>query len=201
MVIPGDETLMSMPEIPSSVISRRRALLGGSLGLAPLLVATAKAQDPSAMRAQVGDRLVFLSGPNKGQVVKPDDVPLGGPQVQSYPLDPKSGVQRDGSPWNIVLLARFDPGVLSAETRERAADGIVAYTAVCTHQGCPVDMWSTEKTAFVCECHGSTFDPRDGAKVVWGPAPRPLPSLGLKLEDGVLVVAAGFSARVGSEDS
>jgi Rieske Fe-S protein len=176
-------------------------VLTASLGLVPLLASVAKATDADA-RAQVGDRFVFLTGPKKEQVVKRDDLALGGPQVQTYPIDPSSGVLRDGSPWNIVLLARFDSAELSADTRARAADGVVAYTAVCTHQACPVNAWSGEKKAFVCSCHGSIYDPRDGAAVLWGPAPRPLPSLGLKLDDdGALVVATGFSDRVGPQQT
>ena len=46
---------------------------------------------------------------------------------------------------------------LSEETRGRAAEGVVAYSAVCTHQACPVNMWSKERDAFVCSCHGSVY--------------------------------------------
>jgi rieske iron-sulfur protein len=180
-------------------LTQRRVVLGAGLGLAPWLASGAKATDAEAMRPQVGDRFVFLIGPKQGQVLKRDDLALGGPQVQTYPIDPASGVVRNGSPWNIVLVARFDPATLSDATRARAADGVVAYSAICTHQGCPVNMWSDEKKAFVCSCHGSIYDPRDSAAVLWGPAPRPLPSLGLQLVDDAPVVAAGFSARVGPQ--
>lgn len=183
------------------LITQRRAVLGASLGLTPWLAGSAKATDADAMRPQVGDRFVFLIGPKQGQIVKREDLALGGPQVQTYPVDPSSGVVRNGSPWNIVLLARFDPATLSAETRARAADDLVAYSAICTHQGCPVNMWSDEKKAFVCSCHGSTYDPKNGAAVIWGPAPRPLPSLGLKLDNDAPVVATGFSSRVGPEQT
>lgn len=177
----------------------RRAVLEAGLGLAPWFAASAQAEDPSSLPPQLGDRLAFLTGPRKGQVIAADSLPLGGPQVQAYPIDPKSGVIRDGSRLNLVILVRFDPAVLSEETRAHAADGVVAYSGVCTHQGCPVNMWSSEKNVLFCSCHGSMYDPRDGAQVVGGPAPRPLPSLGLKSEDGVLVVAAAFSGRVGPE--
>jgi rieske iron-sulfur protein len=180
-------------------ITQRRAVLGAGIGLAPWLTSAVKAAGADAMRPQVGDHFVFLTGSKQGQVVKRDDLALGGPQVQAYPIDPASGVVRNGSPWNIVLVARFDPATLSDATRARAADGVVAYSAVCTHQGCPVNMWSDQKKAFVCSCHGSIYNPRDGAAVLWGPAPRPLPSLALKLEGGIPVVATGFSSRVGPE--
>ena len=47
-----------------------------------------------------------------------------------------------------------------------------------------------------CPCHDSEFDPKDGARVVTGPAPRRLP-LPLKIVDGVLMAAGGFAGRVG----
>ena len=131
-------------------------------------------------------------------MVKAEDLPLGGPQVQAYPADPKTGLVRDGSRLNLVLLARFKPDALAAETRSLAADGVVAYSGVCTHQGCPVNMWSSDQDVLYCSCHGSMYDPRDGAHVVGGPAPRPLPALGLKMNHGAPVVAESFNGRVGA---
>src|SRR5262249_32894261 len=117
----------------------------------------------------------------------------------AYPADPKSGVVREASRFNLVMLVRLDPAGLTGETRARAADGVVAYSGVCTHQGCPVNMWSKNNQTLFCSCHGSEFDPKNGAEVTAGPAPRPLPALPLKLEDGVPVVAGAFTERVGSE--
>jgi rieske iron-sulfur protein len=182
----------------------RRAVLGPvfALALAPLLVGVARAEDApektdaAKLPPQPGDRFVFLTGPNKGQVVRLDNLAMGGPQVQVFPAGP-DGTVRNGTPLNLVILARFDPAELSDETRERAAEGVVAYSAVCTHQACPVNMWSKARDGVVCSCHGSVYDPKNGAAVVDGPAPRPLPSLGLKIADGAVAVASGFSSRVG----
>jgi Rieske Fe-S protein len=174
---------------------KRRTILGLAL-LSPLAGHARAAGESEADKPPApDDRFVFLTGPKKGQVVRPEDLALGGPQVQAYPMAP-DGTVRD-SRLNLVILARFDPAALTGETRARAADGVVAYSAVCTHQGCPVNMWSKERDAFVCSCHGSIFDPRNGAEVIDGPAPRPLAALGLKLKDGVVTVAATFSDRVG----
>ena len=179
--------------------ARRRTILCVGLALAPWLAGAAKAADPPEMPPQHGDRFAWLTGDKQGQVIKADDLALGGPQVQAYPIDVKSGVIRSGSRLNLILLARFDPAALSEETRARSASGIVAYSGVCTHQGCPVNMWSSDNAALYCSCHGSMYNPKDGAEVVGGPAPRPLPSLALGIEDGVPFVADGFSARVGPE--
>ena len=177
---------------------RRTVLTAGlGLGLAPWLSNVASADDPTSLAPRPGDKFAFLAGEKKGQVVKADDLPLGGPQVQAYPIDPKSGVVRNGSRLNLIVLIRLDPSSMSEETRARAAEGVVAYSAVCTHQGCPVNMWTNEQNALVCSCHASVYDPRVDAQVLSGPAPRALPGLGLRLEDGVPVVAAGFSGHVG----
>jgi rieske iron-sulfur protein len=175
---------------------KRRTILG--LALAPLLAGSARAAEEgeAAKPPAPDDRFVFLTGPKKGQLVRAEDLALGGPQVQAFPMAP-DGTVRNDSRLNLVILARFDPAALTDETRARAADGVVAYSAICTHQGCPVNMWSKERNAFVCSCHASIFDPRNAAEVLFGPAPRPLAALGLKLNGGVVTVASTFSGRVG----
>lgn len=179
----------------------RRTILG--LALAPLLLAdparTAE-EGESAKPPAPDDRFVFLTGPKKGQVVRAEDLAVGGPQVQAYPMAP-DGTVRSDSRLNLVILARFDPTALSDETRARAADGVVAYSAICTHQGCPVNRWSKERNAFACSCHASIFDPTNAAEVIDGPAPRPLAALGLKLKDDVVMVASTFSGHVGVTQS
>ena len=175
---------------------KRQTILG--LAFAPLLLAgpARAAEEGEADKPPApDDRFVFLTGPKKGGVVRAEDLALGGPQMQAYPIAP-DGTVRDGA-LNLVILARFDPAALSEETRARAAEGVVAYSAVCTHQGCPVNMWSTERSAFVCSCHGSIYDPRNAAEVIFGPAPLPLAALGLTLKDGVVTVASTFSGHVG----
>ena len=186
----------------SLLSSQRRALLKGALALTPLLICPASAQDapPEAdsKPPQPGDRLVFISGPKKGEPIRIDDLVLGGPQVQAYPADP-SGVVRDGRKFNLIILTRVGDEGLSEETRARSASGVVAYTGICTHQACPVNMWMEDEKALICSCHGSVYDPKNDANVVSGPAPRNLPALPLKSDNGLLLVAGGFTGRVGGD--
>ncbi len=181
----------------------RRAFLTAALGLGLCFSfpdsAFALADDPRAARPRLGDRFVFPFGEREGQIVTPADLPLGGPQQLAYPMDPLAKLVRNGSALNLVALIRLDPAELSDETRALAADGVVAYSAVCTHQGCPVSMWQAQARALFCACHASQFDPRDHARVVDGPAPRRLPALPVTLTDGVLTVAGEFTGRVGGE--
>ena len=75
---------------------------------------------------------------------------------------------------------------------------MVAYTTICTHSGCDVAEL-TDDQLLLCPCHSSTFDPKDGARVTDGPAPRSLPALPLTISEGRLVVAGAFTDRVGFE--
>ncbi len=191
-------------DLHSWQLCRRRAMLGAAMALAPWLIFPARAEDqandPTSARPQPGDRLIFLAGPKQGEPARGEDLELGGPQAQAYPADP-NGTVRDGTPLNLVMLVRVGGDGLDEETRARSADGVVAYSGVCTHQGCPVNMWSKDKKAMVCSCHGSTYDPKDGAEVIFGPAPRPLAALPLKSENGLLIVAGGFIGRVGPQSN
>ena len=62
----------------------------------------------------------------------------------------------------------------------------VAYSAICTHQGCTV---AYKNGQLACPCHGSVFDPADGAAVIAGPAPKPLPEIPVKVQGGDIVKA------------
>lgn len=176
-------------------IGRRTALkLGLGLTLAPRL---ALAQtEPARERPKEDDLLVPVSGPSS-ELLKPDDLPLDGTQTFAWPIEPASKIVRDGSRLNKVLLLRLDPEGFDAGTKDHAAEGVVAYSAVCTHAGCDVTSWDAGRRLLGCPCHYSTYDPKDGGKVVSGPAPRRLPALPLKLADGLLVVAKPFTGRAG----
>ena len=153
--------------------------------------------DPTTTRPQAGDQLVLVAGGGKRDAVTPAAIPLGGPPRITYPMDPTTKVVRDGSRLNQVLLVRLDAGDLTDETRARAAAGIVAYSAVCTHTGCDVWDWDTRARTLKCPCHFSVFDVKDAARILDGPAPRRLPALPLKIAGGVLVAAGGFVGRPG----
>jgi rieske iron-sulfur protein len=169
--------------------------------------AKAADEDPpgSDERPQKADLLVNSEGDQEGQVIKPQDLKLGGPPLHAWPKDPKTSVIRSGSRLNEILVIRLNPAELDDETRSHAADGIVAYSAVCAHAGCPVTGWlkgeEVDKDVFKCFCHNSEYDPRHGAEVVFGPAPRRLAALPLVIVDGSLTVAAPFIGKVGAQQT
>ncbi|MFD0686885.1 cytochrome bc1 complex Rieske iron-sulfur subunit [Actinomadura fibrosa] len=76
-------------------------------------------------------------------------------------------------------------------------NGIVAYSKICTHVGCPAALYEQTTHHILCPCHQSTFDATDAAKVVFGPAARPLPQLPLAVEDGYLVATSDYHEPIG----
>lgn len=100
----------------------------------------------------------------------------------------------------VVLLMRMRPEEL-IETEERSTwsyDGIIAYSKVCTHVGCPVALYEQHTHHLLCPCHQSQFDVSEGAKVIFGPAARPLPQLPITVDDeGYLIAQSDFTEPVG----
>jgi rieske iron-sulfur protein len=172
----------------------RRAVLLGALGLSVAW----RQDDPSSVRPKAGDLLIKVGDAGRTPLT-PNDIPIGAGYTMAWAMDPANTSVRSGSRLNQVLLLRFDAVALAVETRARAAAGVVAYTSICTHNGCDIDTWLAREQHLFCSCHESIFDPRDGARVVDGPAPRALPALPLRVADGTLVVAETFTAPVGYE--
>lgn len=146
-----------------------------------LLVAAAKL-DPAAPDGATFDALA------------PEDVT--GPLI-AWPMDASARLARTGSRLNKVLLLRLDPATLAGPTRERAAGGVVAYSAICPHAGCEVTGFAADSQVLECPCHNSKYDPRDAAAIVEGPTTRALAALPLTIADGKLAVARPFVGRLG----
>jgi len=184
-----------------SSLSRRtllKSILSAPIGLQLAAHPAWAADDPQKTRPQPGDALTFSLGDRQGQVITPQDLPVGGPPIIAYPMDVTTQTIRSGSRLNRVLVVRLRQEQLTEETRVSSVEGIVAYSAICPHTGCDVSGWKADTNQFVCPCHASTFAPNDRAKVVSGPAPRPLAMLPLQLKDGKLTVASPFSGRIGA---
>lgn len=97
-----------------------------------------------------------------------------------------------------VLLIRLDPSLLAAASLPGSYNGIVAYSKICTHMGCPVALYEQQTHHLLCPCHQSTFDLRQNCKVIFGPARRALPQLPITVDDeGYLVAKAAFDQAVG----
>jgi quinol---cytochrome c reductase iron-sulfur subunit len=106
-----------------------------------------------------------------------------------------------------LVLVRLPPGQLELPDALRGydADGILAFSKICTHAACAISLYrsplfraTSPRPALVCPCHYSTFDPATGGTVIFGPASRPLPMLPLRVDAaGVLRAAGNFNEAPG----
>jgi Rieske Fe-S protein len=178
----------------------RRKVLRGTLGLGLLpLAGSALAQDAiKNARPQEGDILVHDEDtPKANEPIAPGDVEFDGAPVIGVPKDRASGVVRDGSRLNRIVLVRLKPENMSATTRGLSADGIVGFSSICTHEGCDILGWIADKALLECPCHQSAFDPKDNGALVTGPATRRIPAIAIRIENGHVVVAGQFIGRPG----
>jgi ubiquinol-cytochrome c reductase iron-sulfur subunit len=98
-----------------------------------------------------------------------------------------------------VIIIKFFPGELGAPTvLPWTVNDIVAYSKICTHVGCPAALYEQTTHHILCPCHQSTFDAAHGAKVLFGPATRPLPQLPMGVDSqGFLIATSDFHEPVG----
>ncbi|MFW8120549.1 ubiquinol-cytochrome c reductase iron-sulfur subunit [Klebsiella pneumoniae] len=143
-----------------------------------------------------GDVLVYARGPKADQPIALPEL-AEGKMVLAFPMDRQTGLVKKETK-ALIVLVKLERA--SAAQAKGAVGGLVAFSALCPHQGCPVEKIGevgSRKGKLICNCHGSYFDPLDGGKVLGGPAPRGLAPLPIRLE-GQLVVAAGdFLGKVG----
>ena len=181
------------------VITRRKLILrslglaGAGLGVAALFPIRSLGPRPGRALLETpwrdGMRLVT----EDGRLVRASDVPVGG-LVTVFPES--SPGSADGQ----AVLVRVDPGQLRPKPGREgwSPQGLVAYSKICTHAGCPVGLYQAADHSLLCPCHQSTFDVLDSAVPTFGPAAAPLPQLPLTIDAGGFVVARGdFSEPVG----
>lgn len=144
-----------------SPISRRALITAGGVtiaGAGTLLLAACSPSGASDSGANAGGTSSSAQPKSGTEVAKLSDIPVGGSVSATIGNDP-------------VLLA------------QPTAGKVVCFSAICTHQGCPVNAAGKE---FVCPCHGSVFDAATG-KVLHGPALSPLPAVAVKVSGSAVV--------------
>jgi ubiquinol-cytochrome c reductase iron-sulfur subunit len=145
-----------------------------------------------------------------GTPIKPEEVDIG-QLINAEPAvffqdDAEGEPKYEGTSLNqekgkaAVIVVRMRPDdITPAKGRENwGVEGILCYSKICTHVGCPISLWEQQTHHLLCPCHQSTFDLGDNGKVVFGPAARPLPQLPLTLDaQGYLVAQSDFTEPVG----
>ena len=172
-----------------------RLLLGaaGALGLAALIPIRSLGRSP-------GDSLLRTKWTDGARLVTAGGTPVTAStlEVDSFTTVFPEGFE--GSADSQAVLIRVDPGQLQLppDRLAGAPDGLVAYSKICTHAGCPLGLYLAATHELRCPCHQSTFDVLDGARPVYGPAPKPLPQLPIEIDaDGGLRATGDFTGPVG----
>ncbi|GAA3811875.1 Rieske 2Fe-2S domain-containing protein [Streptomyces phyllanthi] len=98
-----------------------------------------------------------------------------------------------------LMIIRIQPDDIKDKRElEWSHEGIVAYSKICTHVGCPISLYEQQTHHALCPCHQSTFDLADGARVIFGPAGHALPQLRIGVNDeGYLEALGDFEEPVG----
>lgn len=194
--------------VKDSAIGRRGLLKGAmlsSLALFPLAIAVPLVGnlggdwDVSRSKRTMWRRGTRLAIDPTGRPIRAADVTIGSVfhvipdnlYETEHPLNEKAKA--------VVLMIRMDPRDIRSEQGPGwSYDGIVAFSKICTHVGCPVALYEQQTHHILCPCHQSTFDAADSARVVFGPAKRALPQLPITVDDdGYLIAQDGFSEPIG----
>ena len=168
--------------------------LGGiCLGaISPVILA--RQDDPASVLPQTGDLLVKIDDP-ASTPLGPADIGALGSALKAWPMDPVGRIVRKANRLSEILLIRLNPAS-PGDNQPNAADGVLAYSALCPHAGCDAIEWIPETGILACDCHSSEFDARASGRVVSGPATRALPSLPLRIDRTMLVVATPFAIPI-----
>jgi ubiquinol-cytochrome c reductase iron-sulfur subunit len=137
-----------------------------------------------------------------GKPIKPEDLQIG-TLVSASPedLDKVQEIEgnQDARAKASIILVRMRPDEIKSQQGSNwDYQGILAFSKICTHVGCPIALYQQRTHALLCPCHQSTFDLSDSGKVVFGPAAREMPQLPITVDsDGYLVAQSDFQQPVG----
>ena len=137
-----------------------------------------------------------------GQPIKPQDL-ANGTLVSATPEDLDKvqeieGNQNARAKASIILVRMRPEEIRSQQGKGWDYQGILAFSKICTHVGCPIALYQQRTHALLCPCHQSTFDLADSGKVIFGPAAREMPQLPITVdEQGYLVAQSDFQQPVG----
>jgi len=149
--------------MPADSSPTRRTVLGLGSAAGGLLLAGCAAPATTSPGSNAPGPSASGGAPTAGATTS---IPLS-----DVPVGATAGATLDGSP---ILLAQPQHGT------------VVAFSAVCPHQGCAVEPAGSE---FDCPCHGSRFAAATG-DVLGGPAPRGLTPLDVSVTGDTITVTA-----------
>ncbi|MBC7629970.1 ubiquinol-cytochrome c reductase iron-sulfur subunit [Aeromicrobium sp.] len=190
----------------------RNSLLGavGALGLPAIVMLADLGPTPKGQRNTVWAKGMRVVNDVSGIPIKPADLQVG----QLVNAQPAIMYEKgaDGEPVlhgtsllqakskGAVIMVRMRPeDITPSKGRENwGIDGILCFSKICTHVGCPISLWEQQTHHLLCPCHQSTFDLGNNGKPIFGPAHRPLPQMPLALDaEGYIIAVSDFPEIVG----
>ena len=134
-----------------------------------------------------------------GQLVNAEPAIFFEVDEEGEPLVEGVELQQEKAKAAVILVKMRPEDITPAKGRENwGIEGVLCFSKICTHVGCPISLWEQQTHHLLCPCHQSTFDLGDNGKVIFGPAARALPQLPLMVDDeGYLVAQSDFTEPVG----
>ncbi|MFD6322056.1 Rieske 2Fe-2S domain-containing protein [Streptomyces sp. NPDC058442] len=190
-----------------SVIGRRKLIrntMFGALALFPLsgvvLLRDLGPLPEDKLRHTLWAKGKLLINMNTNEPMRPSDIAVG-----SLTFAKPEGLEEDEHGFMneiakaALMLVRIQPdNIKDKQSLEWSHQGILAYSKICTHVGCPISLYEQQTHHALCPCHQSTFDLADGARVIFGPAGHALPQLRIGVNDeGYLEALGDFDEPVG----
>jgi ubiquinol-cytochrome c reductase iron-sulfur subunit len=187
-----------------SALPRRKMIwtsLAGAMALFPLApLLTLRDLGPLPEKKL---RSTLFADPARRQIVtangerriKPEDLQVG----SLVSAKPNGQVSLTELAKSAVMLIRLRPEDIKSEVaRSKSYQGIMCYSKICSHAGCPLGLYEQTTHHMLCPCHQSTFDLANAGKVIFGPAARNLQQLAITVDaEGYLVAARDFDEPVG----
>ncbi len=197
-----------------SALGRRKLIggaLGGALGViavpAVVLFADMGPWPTAETRKRTIERTIWAEGVKlvndvTRRPLKASELEIG----QLVNAQPENLWDHHGADFQIerakaaIIIVRMDPSRIKIpeSRKDWQVGGILCYSKICTHVGCPISLWEQQTHHLLCPCHQSTFDLGNSGLVVFGPAARALPQLPITVDaDGYLVARSDFTVPVG----
>lgn len=186
--------------VPVTPEVSRRTLLVRLLGAAGVALGGGIAIPALSLGPRPGQSLFKTAWTPGARLVDIDGAPIRAGSITEQEVLTVFPQGHEGSADSQTLIVKVDPASLTLpEGREDwAPEGVVAYSKICTHAGCPVGLYRAESHELLCPCHQSTFDVLNAAEPTFGPAARALPQLPLAVdEDGYLIAQGDYTEPVG----
>ncbi|HSH59040.1 MAG TPA: Rieske 2Fe-2S domain-containing protein [Acidimicrobiales bacterium] len=196
----ADEREAFEEDLRGAGLVKRRTLLARTLGLAVLALGGAAVFPIRSLGPSPGKSLKKTAWKPGMKLVDEHDKEVRadalrvGDSITVFP----EGHTKDADAQAVIVRVAENQLDASEEREGWSPEGLLVYSKVCTHAGCPVGLYQADTHQLICPCHQSAFNVLEEAKPVFGPATRKLPQLPIEVgQKGELLATGDFSEPIG----